>query len=135
MRPRPPGRATWARDPRRAATAVLVTGPLAWLFHDAATPAAAWWAGPGAAVCAVLGAVALAGYVAPHGSGRLVERGCTPCAVVPAASIVGGLLMLDTTPGGGGMLTAVVLLVFGLQQRRTSAAACAVPVRVAPPGA
>ncbi|MBI4944007.1 MAG: hypothetical protein HY830_24975 [Actinobacteria bacterium] len=135
MRLRPPGRAAWARDPRRAATAVLVTGPLAWLFHDAATPATAWWVWPGAVVCAVLGAVAVAGYVAPSGSGRLLERGCTPCAVVPAVSIVGGLLLLDTTPGGGGMLTAMVLLVFGLQQRRTAAAACAVPLRVAPPDA
>lgn len=94
----------------------------------------AWWAWPGALLLGVLAAVVAAGYVAPAGSGRLLETGCIPCAVVPAASVVGAFLVLDGVPTAGGVLTAAALLGFALLQRRVSAATtCAVPPgRVAP---
>ena len=132
-----------ARDLRRSATAALVAGPFAWAAHDtvttsvnglAAAEPGAWWAWPGSVLVAVLAGVVLAGYLAPRGSGRLLDTGCTPCAVVPAASVVGVFFVLDSTPTAGGMVTAAGLLVFALLQRRASAATtCAVPASVRPP--
>ena len=135
------------RDLRRPVTAVLVAGPFAWAVHDtvttsvnglAAAEPGAWWAWPGSVLVAVLAGAVLAGYLARRGSGRLLETGCTPCAVVPAAGVVGVFFVLDSTPTAGGMVTAAALLVFALLQRRASAATtCAVPAPArspAPPG-
>ncbi len=119
-------------DRRRTLTAVLAAGPLLWAFRSLVPGAGAPWAWPGAVLLTVLAAVSLAGYVAPAGSGRLVERGCTPCAVVPAATVVMAMLLLDSSPDVGGLVTAAGALVVGMLQRRASATTCALPP-AAPP--
>jgi hypothetical protein len=81
-----------------------------------------WWAWPGAVVLGLLAGVVLSASVAPRASGRLFATGCAPCAVVPAAAVLGVLVLLDSTATAGGMLTAVTLLAVVLLQRRVPTA-------------
>jgi hypothetical protein len=82
-------------------------------------------------VCAVIAALVLASYVPQPGSGRRLEVGCSPCAVMGGATIVGSLVLRSTTPVDPGIAgVAVMMLLFGLVQRLNDNASCAVPVRI-----
>jgi hypothetical protein len=89
---------------------------------------AIWWAVPVALLSAGLAAAILASYVPEPGSGRLVDVGCTPCAMVAGASVLGSLVLRDTRPLDAGIAAmALGLLVFGMAQRIGGAVSCAVP--------
>ncbi len=100
---------------------------LAW-FHSLATrdvavsPPASWYVGATAA--SVLSALVLASYV-PH-TGRRIDTGCTPCAVMAFVSVVCASI---TTANYGidpaGPVLAVAFTLLGLTQRVKQPATCA----------
>jgi hypothetical protein len=105
--------------------------PLAAAYGSVGTSWALWWAMPATVVCAVIAAVVLASYVPQPGSGRRLDVGCSPCAVMGGASIVGSLLLRSTAPLDPGIaVVALMMLVFGLVQRFKDTASCAVPVAI-----
>jgi hypothetical protein len=80
------------------------------------------------AVSGLLAAVVLASYVPRPGSGRVLEVGCSPCAVMAAAAVFGSLLLRSTSPLDVGIaVVATGLLGFGLLQRLTDVRTCALP--------
>lgn len=116
---------------RRWVTAGVLTLPLAGVYASVGPTWALWWVAPAAIVCAVVAAVVLASYVPQPGSGRRLEVGCSPCAVMGGATIVGSLLMRSTAPSDPGIaVVAVMMLGFGLVQRLKDGASCAVPVTI-----
>ena len=87
-----------------------------------------WWALPVAVVSAGLAGVVVASYLAAPGSGRWLDPGCSSCAPLGAASVLGSLLMRDLVPGEPrGSVLAIGLLAFGLAHRLTSGSACNIP--------
>lgn len=86
-------------------------------------------------VSGLLAAVVLASYVPAPGSGRVLEVGCSPCAVMAAATVFGSLLLRSTSPLDAGIaVVATALLGFGLLQRLTDVATCRLPAAQAPIG-
>ena len=76
----------------------------------------------------LLAAVVLASYVPGPGSGRVLEFGCSPCAVMAAAAVFGSLLLRSTSPLDAGIaVVATGLLGFGLLQRLTDVRTCSFP--------
>lgn len=87
-----------------------------------------WWAVPGALLSAALASMIVASYVPEPGSGRLIEVGCSPCAAVAGASILGSIILRDTRPADAGTaVVALLLLGLGLAQRLGGAGTCSVP--------
>jgi hypothetical protein len=112
-------------------TSAGLTLPLIGVYGSAGASWALWWTVPAAVLCAVIAAVVLASYVPKPGSGRRLEVGCSPCAVMGGATIVGSLLMRSTAPLDPGIaVVAVMMLLFGLVQRLKDTASCAVPVAI-----
>jgi hypothetical protein len=88
------------------------------------------WLVAAAGFSGILAALILASYVPSRGSGRLIEVGCSPCAVVAALAILGSFLVRNDTPFDSGRAwVAVALLVFGLVQRLADNQACSLPSR------
>lgn len=119
--------ATWPRRRRlvAAASAVLIVlGQLIAAPDDAPLPA--WWWAATLATSTLAGAV-LASYVPVPGSGRRVDVGCTPCAMLAgglaAFALLGSLGKVDA----GSSLIAFVLVVAGLYQRTKDAETCRAP--------
>jgi hypothetical protein len=116
---------------RRWVTAAGLTIPLMGVYGSVGPSWVVGWAVPAALLCAVAAAVVLASYVPQPGSDRWLEVGCSPCAVMGGATVVGSLLMRSTAPLDPGIaVVAFMLLVFGLVQRLRDTAACAVPVPI-----
>jgi hypothetical protein len=114
----------WPR--RRRVVAGTAVVPLAVLF--ASTGPGVWSVWVTGAVTAVPAALLLAGYVAAPGTGRRLDVGCSPCAAVSGATIVGALMMRSLAPGDLGIaLVAAMLVVFGLAQRLAGVTACPTP--------
>lgn len=114
--------------PRRWITALVLVGPLLVLYVAVGPAPSVLWALPVDVVSAALAGLIVASYVPEPRSGRLLEVGCSPCAVVAAAAIVGSLVMRDTSPGDAGIaLLAVVMLGFGLAQRLAGGGTCTLP--------
>jgi hypothetical protein len=117
----------------RRRLAVVALTPLvgAWLLYvggsaTPVSPTAPWYAGVG--VASLLGAAVLAGYVPV--AGRRLDLGCTPCAALSAASVVGATMaMRNYGADVSGPLVASAVLLFGLSQRLTQPATCPAPVR------
>ncbi len=111
---------------RRLIAGVLVV-PLLVVYASFGPGVTVWWAIPAALVSAVLAAAVLASYVGEPGSGRLVDVGCSPCAVIAGATILGSVILRDSAPADGGIaLMATFLLGFGLAQRLGDAGTCSV---------
>jgi len=82
------------------------------------------------AVAALIGAATLASYVPMPGTGRRLDIGCTPCAVVAALTLVGAAGILGGSPHAtSAAALAVGLVAFGLLQRMTDPETCPVPSR------
>jgi hypothetical protein len=116
---------------RRWLVAGALAGPLTALYASAGPSWRVWWVLPAAVVSAVLAALLLASYLPAPRSGRLLDAGCSPCAVVSGTTILGSLAMRSTAPLEPGIaLVAVLLVATGLAQRLGAAVSCPVP----PPG-
>ena len=115
---------SWPR--RRWVTAAFLTPPLAALYVSAGGRDL-WWAWPLAAVSGAVAALIFASYVPFPGSRSVVEIGCSPCAAVAGATVLGSLLLRSTAPRDLGIaIVAVVMLGFGLVQRLDAGTGCAV---------
>lgn len=118
-----PGLRAWPT--RRWVVAGLLLAPLALLYASLGLPAGAWWAWPLTGVQAALAAAVLASYLPLPGAGRRLDVGCSPCAAVAGATVVGSLLMRQTDPWDAGIgVTAALMLAYGLVQRVRDAGTC-----------
>lgn len=121
----------WAPRRRRVALAALVPLVTAWfvLVGRSSTPVPlppVWYALLVPAV--LLAAAVLASYVPV--SGRGLDIGCTPCAMLSGLTVVGATLALHTYGAMFvGPLVAVAVLLFGLTQRIGQPSVCDAPVR------
>jgi hypothetical protein len=113
---------------RRWTAAAVAFLPLVAVYLVEGPSWGVWWAVPGALLPAAFASLIVASYVPEPGSGRLVEVGCSPCAVVAGASILGSIILRDTSPSDAGTaVVALLLLGFGLAQRLVGAGTCSVP--------
>lgn len=107
-----------------ASAVLIVLGQLT-AAPDGAPLPAWWWAAT--AATSTLAGVVLASYVPAPGSGRRVDVGCTPCAMLAgglaAFAVLGSLGGVDA----GGSLIALVLVAAGLHQRLKDAGTCQTP--------
>ncbi len=88
------------------------------------------WSSALGVLAGVLAGSVLGSYVAAPGSGRLVDLGCSPCALASAGSVAAALVLRWTDPASFGLaLASVAALGLGLARRLTDAASCRVPVR------
>jgi hypothetical protein len=102
----------------------LLLTPLALLYASLGLPAV-WWAWPLTGVQAALASAVLASYLPLPGAGLRLDVGCSPCAAVAGASVVGSLVMRQTDPWDAGIgVTAALLLTFGLVQRVRDTGTC-----------
>lgn len=118
--------------PRRRWVAVLALVPVmaAWFYAAGSTggvrPDSLW--GLALLPAAVLGAAVLASYV--PATGRSLDLGCSPCAVMAAVTVVGATVALaNYGPSLTGPLVAAGFLLFGLTQRLGQQSTCATPPR------
>lgn len=112
---------------RRWVAAGALLAPMMLLYASVGLPLYTWWGVPVTVLQAALAAVVVASYVPPPGSGRRVEAGCTPCAVIAGFSVLGSLVMRETDPWDLGIgLVAVLLLGYGVVKRVTDTGTCAV---------
>lgn len=110
------GVAGWPRR-RWIAAAVLVL-PLGGVFGSVGPLWSLWWAAPAALASGGLAAVIFASYLPLPGAGRRLDLGCSPCAAMAAASVVGALILRASVPLEGGMaLVSLMMMGFGLAQR------------------
>lgn len=80
------------------------------------------------ALPSLLGALVLASYV--PASGRRVEIGCSPCAVMAGLTLVGASLVVNAYPAQAvGPLLAAAITLYGLVQRLGDTQTCRVPGR------
>jgi hypothetical protein len=85
-------------------------------------PTWSWWV---SVFLAVPGALILASYVPLPGTGRRVDLGCTPCAVVAAGSILMALMFRTGAPADPGFtMMSAALMSMGLFQRLSDPARC-----------
>ena len=98
-----------------------------------APAAASWWAWPWLILIGALSGVVVASYLAPPGTGKVIEVGCSPCSVMAGLALVGALLVHSNAPGSPFMAAvATVLTAFALRQRLADATACPAPRMPAP---
>jgi hypothetical protein len=117
------GLGAWPR--RRWVAAALTTGPLAAAFLGARGGGATWWAWPVAVAGGLLGGLLLASYLAAPGAGRLVDVGCSPCAVAAGSTLLLALLARGGAPDNVGMaVLGLALLAGGLRQRVADSSSC-----------
>jgi hypothetical protein len=83
------------------------------------------WTWPVAVGSGLLGSVIVASYLPAPGSGRLIEVGCSPCAVFAAAAVVISVVLRSGAPASGPRAAlCVVLLAAGLRQRLADSTQC-----------
>lgn len=111
---------------RRWVGAAVLTGPLAAGYAAVTEPGSGTWGAVGVAVASCLAALVLASYLPAAGSGRWLEVGCSPCAIVAAGTVVGSFVLRANVVDGAGTL-GLALLMFGLAQRLTDARSCSLP--------
>jgi hypothetical protein len=117
--------------PRRRWITMAVAAALAAALLAAGGGRDAWWAWAAVPLVAGLAALVLASYVPPPGSGRLVEVGCSPCAVAAGVAAAGAFLATLLSPTSPvATLVGTAVLAGATRQRLADAVACAVP----PPG-
>ena len=132
-RPMPPRRlVVVGRWPRRRVLSGLLAVPVvgaALAGVGGGLPGPVGWAAL-VGVASVIGAATLASYVPMRGTGRRLDIGCTPCAVVAALTLVGAAGILGGSPhDAASAALAVGLVAFGLLQRMTDPETCPVPRR------
>jgi hypothetical protein len=118
----------WPRLRWEAVAALVPSGMAAFVWAGTGLPAGAaypWW---GLAVDLPAGALAgltLASFVPRPGTGRLIDVGCSPCAVASAASVFVALGLRSTNPTGGWIaMVGIAVLTMGLLRRLADAASC-----------
>lgn len=116
---------------RWVAAAVLAPVVAAVLFAAGGTPGAGG-ASPAwpvlVLVAAALGAGVLASYL--PATGRGLELGCSPCAVMSGLTLVGATMAMRNYGADlAGPLVAAAILLFGLTQRLSQPATCATDPR------
>ena len=120
------------RWPRRRVLSALAAAPLvgaALAAVGGGLPGPVGWAVL-VGVASLIGAATLASYVPMRGTGRRLDIGCTPCAVVAALTLVGAAGILGGSPhDAASAALAVGLVAFGLLQRMTDPETCPVPTR------
>lgn len=90
---------------------------------------AAWWIWPWLLFNSALASVVVASYLAPPGTGKLIDVGCSPCATVAGLALAGGLLAYSSAPASAFTVTvATVLTVLALRKRLTDDRSCAAPL-------
>jgi hypothetical protein len=121
------GLRAWPR--RRWLSAVALVVPLGMAYGSVGAATPVWWSTSVTGASAVLAALVLASYVPLPGAGIRLDVGCSPCAVMAAATVLGSLVLRATAPLDGGLaLVSLMVLAFGLVQRGSAATGCAVPV-------
>ena len=120
----------WPRR-RWVAAGVLIPATTAGFLGMAVRPAAGvafpLWGWPVGLLAAVLAALTLGSYVAGPGEGRRIHVGCSPCALVSAASVVIALALRWNSPTGAGTaVVSIAVLAMGLHRRLNDAATCQV---------
>lgn len=120
---------TWPA--RRWATAVAATPVIA-----AALAAFGWPASPALPLIALTMAAALVGGLIAASyvpvTGRGIDVGCGPCAVMSGFTIIGGMVAMHTYSGSlVGPIGATLLMAFGLTQRLNQPTTCEAPARSA----
>lgn len=113
--------------PRRWAAVALAAPALTWLLVTVAPVApaeprgAAWWFL--VLATALAGAGTLASYV--PASGRRVELGCSPCAMLSVLTVLGAVLVVRGSGGDpAGPVLALAVALFGLGQRLAQPPVC-----------
>ncbi len=115
----------WPR--RRWVAAALTTPVLAGLLL-ATGRGSAWWGWPSVLLVAVPAALVLASYLPVPGSGRLLEIGCSPCAVVAAGAVAVAILARVGAPNNpASAVIATLVLLAAVRQRLADSVACAAP--------
>jgi hypothetical protein len=114
----------WSR--RRWALAAVAFAVLVVLFGPLVAPAGQpRWAWPAAVLLALPGALIVASYLPEPGTGRRLDIGCTPCAVVAVGAVVMALLLRSGAPADLGRTALCVLMLgIGLHQRLLDPARC-----------
>ena len=108
--------------------ALLLAGPLTALYASVGPSLRVWWVVPASVAGAAIASVLLASYMPEPGSRRLLDAGCSPCAAVSGAAVLGSLVMRSTAPLEPGIaLVAVLLVAFGLAQRLGAVGSCPAP--------
>ena len=117
---------------RRWATLVVAAPALLWLLVTVAPVApaeghgATWWVL--VVATALAGAGTLASYVPV--TGRRPDLGCSPCAAVSAATVVGAVLVLRGSAGDpSAPVLALAVALFGLVQRLAQPPVCPTDAR------
>lgn len=112
----------WPR--RRWITAALIAPALAGLLL-ATGRGTAWWGWPVLVFVAGLAALVLSSYLPAPGSRRLLEIGCSPCAVVAAGAVVVAVLVRAGAPDNPATaVIATLVLLAAVRQRLADAVAC-----------
>ena len=119
------------RWPSRRWVVVAPAAPaLAWLLVAVAPVAPAggrglaWWLL--VLATALAGAGTLASYV--PASGRRLDLGCSPCAMLSALTVVGAVLVVRSSGGDpSGPVLALAVALFGLGQRLAQPPVCPSP--------
>jgi hypothetical protein len=77
-----------------------------------------------AVASAAVAGLVIASYL-PAGGTRRLDVGCSPCATMAAATVMGSFVLRSTAPGDLGIaVVALGLLVFGLFRRLTDLQTC-----------
>lgn len=83
------------------------------------------WAWPAAVLLALPGSLILASYLPAPGTGRWLDLGCAPCAVVAAGAVVMAVLLRAGAPADPGRTALCALMLgIGLHQRLIDPARC-----------
>jgi len=116
--------------PRRWVVTALAAPALTWLLVTVAPVApatgrgAAWWVL--VLATALAGSGTLASYV--PASGRRLELGCSPCAMLSALTVVGAVMVVRGSGGDpAGPVLALAVALFGLGQRLAQPPVCPTP--------
>lgn len=119
----------WPR--RRWVLAAAAFPVLVFLFAGAgglAVSAAPWWTVPWLILISALASVVVASYLALPGTRKIIDAGCSPCAVVAGLALVAAMMGYSSAPASPVMaVVALALTAFALRQRLTSADSCPAP--------
>jgi hypothetical protein len=109
--------------------ALIPVATAAFLWAGPHLPPAPWAWVVGILAGTVAG-LTLSSYVPAPGTGRLIDVGCSPCALVGAASVVVALSLRWASPTDPGVAAVgIAILAVGLLRRLSDAATCPVPMR------
>ncbi len=90
--------------------------------------AASWWVWPWLILIGALGSAVVASYLAPPGTGKIIDVGCSPCAVMAGLALAGALMVYSSAPASPFMaVVATALTVLALRQRLADASSCPAP--------